>query len=226
MSPAPALEREPGLVDALAKMVATIRHRIDGTNPVDEWGLDSELVDVTSPLAALRWQIGIDGAEHLPAGGGAAVLFNRRLGLSESLVLARGLRAATGRHLRWVGAPDLAIVGPVARRFGGVLSERHEVTGLLRAGELVGVPLDRQLVRRAHAGAVPPNHLAPVVAVGAPVVPAAIIGHEAGRRWRILLGEPLTATGKDPLGLAELAERSRRAVQVLLDEALPPRRFL
>jgi hypothetical protein len=210
---------------ALTATATSMRHRIDGTNPIDEWGLDIELIDAVSPLLSLRWQIDVEGADHVPARGGAALLFNRRLGLSEALVLARGLRLATGRCVRWVGAPDLAVAGPIARRFGGVLSAEHEVASLLRAGELVAVPLGREVVRRAHAGTVPPQHVAPIVAAGAAVVPAAVVGREAGRRWRVLVGEPLTASGKGPLALAELADRARRAVQDLLDAALPPRRF-
>lgn len=219
-------ERQPGLVDALTKAAVSVRHRIEGTNPIDEWGLDTELVDATAPLVALRWRVEVDGAAHLPTGSGAAIVFNRRLGVSESLVLAHGLHLAAGRRLRWVGAPDLAIVGPITRRFGGVLSRHEEVAGLLRSGELVAVPLGREVLRRAHAGPVPPEHVAPIVASGAPVVPAALVGHEAGRRWRVLLGEQIRPTGKGPLAVAELAERARRAVQALLDEALPPRRFL
>jgi hypothetical protein len=210
---------------ALTAAATSIRHRIDGTNPIDEWGLDAELVDAVSPLLALRWQVDVEGSGHVPPRGGASVLFNRRLGLSEALVLAHGLRSETGRSVRWVGAPDVPVAGSVARRFGGVLSNEHEVAGLLRWGEMVAVPLGREVLRRARAGAVPPQHLAPIVAAGVPVIPAAVIGREACRRWRVLVGEPLTASGKGPLALAELADRSRRAVQDLLDAALPPRRF-
>jgi hypothetical protein len=203
--------------------VRILRHRWDGTNPIDEWGLDPELVDLVSPLLAVRWRIDVDGGEHLPAEGPAMVVFNRRFGVSEMFVLSRGLRKATGRFIRPVGAPDVGVLGPALRRFGVVQSHPDEVSGLLRAGELVAVPLDREVVHRHHAGAVPLRHLAAAVVAGVPVVPVGVVGREVGRRWRMLVGEPIAASPRrGPLTVAEVADAARREVQALLDQAMPP----
>ena len=142
-------------------------------------------------------------------------------------MLSRGVRLATSRHVRCVGVPDVVPVGPALRRLGGVLARPDEVAGLLRAGEVVGVLLDRDIRQRAHAGSVPTALFAPAFELGVPVLPVALVGRELGRRWRVRLGEPVVhPPGRGPLAMAELADRARAGVQELLDEALPPRGWL
>jgi len=206
--------------------ITILKHRWDGTHPIDEWGLDPELVDFVSPVLAARWHLKVDGADNLPATGPAMVVFNRRLGLSEMFVCSRGLRQATGRFVRPVGAPDLGLVGPALRRFGAVQSNAEEVAGLLQSGEIVAVPLDREVVHRHHAGAAPLDHLTAAVMTDVPVVPVAVVGREIGRSWRLLVGEAIPSPARrGPLAVAELADTARRAVQDLLDRALPPSLF-
>ncbi len=54
------------------------------------------------------------------------------------------------------------------------------------------------------------------------LVPVALVGREVGRSWRIVVGAPVPYDADGgPLAAAELAEATRGAVQVLLDEALP-----
>src|SRR3954451_418489 len=145
-------------VDALrrglpgAEAAAHLGRRFRGLNEIDEWGLDPELVSLTNPLFGLRWEIEVRGAEQLPSVGGAVLVFNRRFGLSEPWVVARGVRQATGRFVRTVGVPDLAGVGPFLRRFGGVLDRTDEIAGLLRAGQLVGLAAERDLRSRERIG--------------------------------------------------------------------------
>jgi hypothetical protein len=204
-----------------------VRSRLDGAYEVDPWGLDVDLVQTLSPLFGLRFGIDIDRPERLPVKGPALLVANRRFGLSEPFVLARGVRLATGRVVRTVGVPDVAPLGPVLRRLGGVLARPDEVAGLLRAGEVVGVLLDRDVRQRAHAGAVPSALFAPAFELGVPVVPVALVGREVGRAWRVRLGLPVPhPDGRGPLSLAALADRARAGVQELLDEALPPRGLL
>jgi 1-acyl-sn-glycerol-3-phosphate acyltransferase len=201
-----------------------IRRRFSGAYEVDPWGLDTDLVELASPFWSLRYGIDVDGAERLPADGPALLVANRRLGLSEPFVLSRGVRLATSRHVRCVGVPDVAPVGPALRRLGGVLARPDEVAGLLRDGQVVGVLLDRDVRQRAHAGAVPSALFAPAFELGVPVLPVAVVGRELGRRWRLRVGEPVThPEGRGPLAMAALADRARADVQQLLDEALPPR---
>jgi hypothetical protein len=199
-----------------------LRRRWEGTNRVDEWGLDRALVTALSPLLGLRWQVEVIGAEVLPARGPVLLVANCGLGWSEPFVLSRGVRLATGRFVRVAGMPDIAPVGPALRRLGGVLARPDEVAGLLRAGEMVGLTLGRS-VRRHHAGAIRADIVAPVLATGADIVPVALIGRELARRWELVVGPAIERpTSWGPLAVADLAERVRNGVQSLLDDAYPP----
>lgn len=209
-----------GLPGAVA--LATVGRRLRGDYDIDEWGLDPDLVNLADPLLALRWDIRVDGIERLPAVGGAVLVFNRRAGLSEPWVLARGIRRASGRFVRTVGVPDVAPAGPLLRRLGGVLDRPDEIGGLLRAGQLVGLPLSRELRSRDRTGALEVSRIGAAVATGVPVVPVAVVGRELGRAWRLVVGQPVDPVRRGgPLAAAELAEATRAAVQTLLDDALP-----
>lgn len=208
------------------ELLAALRRRLDGTHRVDEWGLDPDLIGVLSPLLGLRWDISAQWTERIPPEGPVVLVHNRRAGVSEVPVLTRGVRLATGRYVRSAGLVDVAPVNDLGRRLGGVVDRPDELTGLLRAGEAVAVPLAREWRHRHRAGALDPAALAPALAACAAVVPVALVGRETGRRWRLLVGRPLPATaGTGPLAAAELADAARRGVQLLLDEALPPRLF-
>lgn len=212
------LRNLPGNVSA-----RLIARRWRGAHDIDEWGLDPELVALGDPLVALRWDIDVEGAGRLPATGGAVLVFNRRVGASEPWVLARGIRRATGRFVRTVGVPDIAPVGPALRRFGAVVDRPDEIAGLLRAGQLVGLPMGRHLRDREHVGDLPVDRIEAAVLTGAPVVPVALLGREVGRRWRIVVGEPIAPTRRGgPLAAAELADTVRTATQSLLDDAVVP----
>ena len=178
------------------------------------------LSDYVVPGAAERSEHNVVGAGF--AVGGAVLVFNRRFGASEPWVLARGIRRACGRFVRTVGVPDVAPVGPVLRRFGGVLDRTDEIAGLLRAGQLVGLPMTRALRSREAVGSLDAERLEAAIETGAPVVPVALVGRELGRSWRIVVGSPLVPNASGgPLAAAELAEDTARATQVLLDESLP-----
>ncbi|MCU1353852.1 MAG: hypothetical protein JWM05_3061 [Acidimicrobiales bacterium] len=210
-------------VDENGGLVAGVRRRLDGDFDVDEWGLDPDLVHLVNPLLAARWRIDVRGADHLPVVGPSVLVFNRRFGVSEPWVLARGIRISGGRFVRTIGIPDVAPVGGALRRMGGVLDRPDEISGLLRAGQLVGLPMDREVRPRPRAGLVTVASLEPSLATHAPVLPVALVGRECGRRWRVLVGEPVAPpSGEGPLAAAELAESTRRSVQALLDEAARP----
>jgi hypothetical protein len=209
-----------------AEAAAHLGRRVRGAPQIDEWGLDPELVALADPVFSFRWNIDVVGGQHLPTVGGAVLVFNRRLGVSEPWVLARGIRQATGRFVRTVGAPDVAGVGPFLRRFGGVLDRTDEIAGLLRAGHLVGLPTERGLRSREHVGRLEVPRIGAAIATGAPVVPVALVGRETGRRWQIVVGHPVhPAPEGGPLAAQELAESTRRAAQALLDDALPSSRW-
>lgn len=202
----------------MAATSVLLRRRLEGTFTVDPWGLDPELVELLASAARLRWDVDVRGCLELPAGP-FAVVINRRAGLSEPWVVAEAVRRVADRHVRFVGVPDVAPLGPVLRRLGAVVDRPDEIAGLLRAGEAVGLLLGRELTRR-HAGGLHPEVLAPVVALGAPVVPVAVDGRELGRHWRVTIGDPLSAAvHPGPLAVADLAEHTRLVVQSLLDGA-------
>ncbi len=198
--------------------------RLTGAFDVDPWGLDGELVDGLAPLAALRWSLSVEGAEQVPETGPALVLLNRRVGLTEPLVAIEAVRRANGRHLRILGVPDVAGVGSVLRRLGGVPGGPEDLATLLRAGELGAVLLERRLRHSTFAGSLDAAWVAPALEQRVPVVPAIAVGYEFGRRWRVVFGRALEAPNRrGPLAEADWADRCRRAVQELLDEAFPPR---
>lgn len=200
-----------------AALPAALQRRVNGTFTVDPWGLDADLVDLLAPAARLRWDIDVDGRLDLPPGP-FAIVINRRFGLSEPWVVTEAVRRVAGRHVRFVGLPDVVPIGPALRRLGAVLDRPDEIAGLLRAGEAVGLSLGLEMRWGHHAGGLHPEVLAPVVAAGAPVVPVAVRGREVGRRWRITVGEPVEpAVHPGPLAVADLAEHTRLAVQALLD---------
>jgi len=206
----------------MSAVSAFVRRRLDGTHHVDEWGLDPDVVGLLSPLVGLRWSVEAQWPERIPTDGPAVLVHNRAVGISEPVVLARGVRQATGRHVRTAGLVDLAPVVTVGRALGAVVDRPDELTGLLRSGALVGLPLDRD-IRPRRAGGLSAAALAPALATGAAVVPVALVGREVGRRWRLLVGEPVVhPSGSGPLAVADLVDAARAGVQSLLDSAFGP----
>ncbi len=200
-------------------VAAFARRRLDGTHVVDEWGFDADIVELVSPLVGLRWSVEAQWAERIPAEGPAVLVHNRAVGLSEPIVLARGVRRATGRPVRTAGLVDVAPLVTAGRALGAVVDRPDELTGILRDGHLVGLPLGRDL-RPRRAGPLAAAALAPALATGAAVVPVALVGREVGRRWRLLVGEPIAhPTGGGPLAVADLVDAARAGVQDLLDSA-------
>lgn len=200
-----------------------LRRRVSGGYTIDEFGLDVELIELLDPLFSMRWKVDIRGQEAIPKEGPAVIVANRRFGISEPVALGRGIRLATGRRVRFLGIPDVAPVGPVLRRMGGALNRPEEMASLLRMGHVVSVPLKRSLRRRNHAGIVPGFELEPAIALDVPVIPAAVVGHEWSRTWKVVIGAPLPRlAGGGPLAIAELADEARFGVQELLDDTIPP----
>jgi hypothetical protein len=211
-------------VSAIGDTVALVQRRLSGQYEIDEWGFDPDLVQFLDPLMGLRWRVEVEGAEHVPERGPCVLVANRRVGVDEPIAVARGIRRATGRRVRFLGIPDVAGAGPALRRLGGALNRPPELASLLRAGQVAALPLSRSYRRRPRAGGLAPESLAPALALGAPVVPVAALGGEVTGRWRVLVGQPVPMpTGSGPLAVAELAEAAREAVQALLDDAFPPR---
>ncbi len=197
-----------------------IRRRLDGSYVVDEWGFDPDFVAMLNPLLSARWDTRVTGAEHIPDEGAAVLVANRRFGMSEPFAVAGGVWKAKSRMVRVLGVPDIAPVGPVLRRMGGVQDRPDELAGVLRAGQIALLFLDRQVRRGARVGHIQRETLAPAVELGAPVLPVAVSGREIGRRWTVNIGAPIsrrTATGAGPLAIAETIDAVRAEIQAMID---------
>jgi hypothetical protein len=149
-------------VSDLATLAA---RRVQGTFPIDPWGLDVDLLTMLAPLTPLRWSITVTGDDVLDTGPALLVAPRRLAAPTEPVLIAAAVMRATGRPLRVLGVPDIAPIGPMLRRLGGVVDHPAEAAGLLRAGHLV-------LSRRA-------------LEVDAPIVAVRTRGWELGRRWSV-----------------------------------------
>ena len=211
-------------VQALESPLAFARRRFDGRFQIDAFGGDAQLMDLAGLVLAFGVRVEVEHAERLPRIGGALVVANRGLGIIEPAAVAIAVRVAVGRRLRVIGASDAPIVGDILRKIGAVGYRADDVAALLRAGHLAAAPLASTWFRSG-AGAPPRELLAAIL--GYPVVPAAVLPGGPGplpiRPWRVIIGPVVeTATDAvpgDTLAGAELAERTRAAVNRLLEAA-------
>jgi len=211
-------------VQPLESPLAFARRRFDGQFHIDAFGGDAQLMDLAGRVLAFGVRVEVEQAERLPRIGGALVVANRGLGIIEPAALAIAVRDAVGRRLRVIGAPDAPVLGDVLRKIGALGYRADDVAALLRAGHLAAAPLASTWFRSG-AGAPPRELLAAIL--GYPVVPAAVLPGGPGplpiRPWRVVVGPVVeTATDAvpgDTLAGAELAERTRAAVNRLLENA-------
>jgi hypothetical protein len=214
-------------VQPLESPLAFARRRFDGQFQIDAFGGDAQLMDLAGLVVALGVRVEVEHSERLPRIGGALLVANRGLGIVEPAALAVAVRLAVGRRLRIIGAPDTPVLGDVLRKIGAVGYRADDVAALLRAGHRAAAPLASTWLRTG-AGAPPRELLAAIL--GYPVVPAAVLPGGPGplpiRPWRVIVGPVVeTATDAvpgDTLAGAELAERTRAAVNRLLETAREP----
>lgn len=207
-------------------LVALAHRRLTGHFSIDEWGLDRDLLRALAPLARVRWKLRVEGDHHLPEIGPALLVHTRRIGLSEPAILTAAVAGASDRPLRWVGAPASGPCALVARRLGGVPGHPADLRSLIRAGEMVGLPLGREVLHPFHVGPVPPEAMALALDAGAPVIPVAVTGFEAGRWWTVRIGRPIATRrarrSGDAADAEELAEATRQRLQHLLTDSRRP----
>ena len=216
-------------VQPLESPFAFARRRLDGRFPIDAFGGDAQLMDLAGRALALGLRVEVEHPERIPRLGGALLVANRGLGIVEPAALAVAVRQTVGRRLRVIGAPDLPVLGDVVRKLGAVGYRADDVAVLLRAGHLGAAPLAPTWLRSG-AGSPPRELLAAIV--GIPVVPLVVLPGGPGplpiRPWRVVVGPVVeTATDAvpgDTLAGAELAERTRSAVNRLLEAARAPGR--
>jgi hypothetical protein len=185
---------------------------------VDEWGRDAQLIELLTPAVKLRWDVSVGGAQHLPKRGGALLVTNSRWFSLNTIYTAWALSGTIGRPVRFSGRPDIAPLGPLMQRFGGLLNKPEEIRSALRDGELVVVST-RGTRDPRHAGAVDPALIGTAVSTSTPVFPVASMSSPIGRAARVEVGAQMRPTRKrrGPLAELELAEVTQRHIQRLLD---------
>lgn len=220
---APAVD-DGDRVQPLESPLAFARRRFDGRFQIDAFGGDAQLMDLAGLVIALGVRVEIEHAERLPRIGGALLVANRGLGIVEPAALAMAVRLAVGRRLRVIGVPDAPVLGDMLRKIGAIGYRSDDVAALLRAGHLAAAPLASTWLSSG-AGAPPRELLAAIL--GYPVVPAVVLPGGPGplpiRPWRVVIG-PVVETSTDAvpgdtLAAAELVERTRTAVNRLLEAA-------
>jgi 1-acyl-sn-glycerol-3-phosphate acyltransferase len=190
--------------------------RLPSTNSIRE-----ALFDVAIAVTRIRFEVELIGAGRIPAEGPALLVANRQLGLSEPAVVALGVHDATGRRVRVVALPDLPIIGDVARRLAAAIDQPLDSLSLLADGQLALTGLGRRPLngpsRASGAGSISAGTTASALDLGVPVLPIAVVGSEFGRRWRVVVGQPIEPP---PLRTRDRARRfaddTRIAVQRLL----------
>jgi hypothetical protein len=185
---------------------------------VDEWGRDAHLIRLLTPAATLRWDVSVGGVQHLPKRAGALLVTNSRRFSLSTVYSAWALSAAIGRPVRFGGRPDIAPLGPLMQRLGGLFANRDEISGALRAGELVIVSSQATRDPR-HAGPIDPALIGSAVVTGTPVFPVASMSSPFGRAARAEVGPQVRPRLKrrGPLAELELAELTQRHIQRLID---------
>ncbi|MET0457966.1 MAG: hypothetical protein ABW195_01870 [Ilumatobacteraceae bacterium] len=200
--------------EAAARQVAGV-----GAWQVDDWGRDPTLVNATIQLGRLRWDTAVGGQDRLPARAGALIVVNDRRYSMAPIFSALCLTATIGRPVRFVGRPDVAPIGALARRLGGLLARPDEVAGALRAGELL-VMGARPTLHPRRVGRVDHRLIGAAVATTSAVFPAASASSPWGRSARVEVGAAVRPGTKrrGPLIELELADAVEQQIQLLLDE--------
>lgn len=185
---------------------------------VDEWGRDAHLIELLTPAATLRWDVSVGGVQHLPKRGGALLVTNSRYFSLSTVYSAWALSKAIGRPVRFAGRPDIAPLGPLMQRLGGLLNKPEEIGGALRANELVVVSAHGTRDPR-HAGRVDPQLIGAAIASGTPVHPVASMSTPFGRPARVEVGAAVRPRRKrrGPLAELELADLTQVGIQRLID---------
>lgn len=190
---------------------------------IDDWGRDDTLARLAARALRIGWSVTVGGVERLPAQRPAMLVTNaRRFTLSSWFVAL--LSSSTERPVRFVGRPDSAPVGAVARRLGGLLARPDEVRGALADGSIVVISAAPTIDPRA-VGAIDPVLVGAAVRADAAVFPVATSLAPLSRAARVEIGPAVKppAGRRGPLREVELAERMQRRIAELLESSGTPR---
>jgi hypothetical protein len=184
------------------------------------------IFDVVVAATRLRFEVELIGASRLPLAGGALLVANRQLGISEPTVVALGVFDAIGRRVRIPLAPDVPLVGDLVRCITAAVDQPLDTRSLLAGGELTLAMVGRRPLLAspsagAHggsgAGSIAAGTTAPALELGVPVFPVAVVGSELGRRWRVVVGHEIEPPQmKTRERSRRFAEDTRSAIQGLL----------
>lgn len=197
--------------------VIDLRVSEEPSGVVDDWGRDPGLVRGVMQLARLRWDVTVGGDQRLPRRKGALIVVNtRRLALTP-IFAAFAISEAVDRPVRFVGRPDTAPVGALARRIGGLLDHPDEVRGALAADQLVVLGAEHSV---GAVGLVDHAIVGGALAAGVSVYPAATTSSPLMRAARVEIGTASRSPRKrrGPLTELELADRVRLDIATLIDE--------
>jgi hypothetical protein len=220
-----AVERLTGVVTLPARSAGTAardtarRLRDWSNNAVDDWGRDPQFTARVTTLSRLRWDVAVGGAERLPAKAGALIVVNARRFALAPVLAALALGDAVDRPVRFVGRPDIAPVGPVMQRIGGLVAQPAEVEGALAAGQLVVIGASH-LPSKSVAGAVDRHLVGAALATRVKVFPAATLSTPSRRSARVEVAAAVRPSRirRGPLAELEMAELVERRLDELLVE--------
>jgi hypothetical protein len=169
-------------------------------------------------MAKLRWDVSVGGVHHLPKRVGALLVTNSRRYSLSAIYTALALSQAVGRPVRFAGRPDIAPIGPLLQRLGGLLNQPEEISGALRAGELVVISTQHTRDPR-HAGPVDHALVGAAVVSATAVYPVASMSTPIGRTTRVEVGPQVRSRRKrrGPLAEVELADLTQQHIQRLID---------
>ncbi len=220
-----AVERLTGVVTLPARSAGTAardtarRLRDWSNNAVDDWGRDPQFTARVTTLSRLRWDVAVGGAERLPVKAGALIVVNARRFALAPVLAALALGDAVDRPVRFVGRPDIAPVGPVMQRIGGLVAQPAEVEGALAAGQLVVIG-PSHLPSKSVAGAVDRHLGGAALATRVKVFPAATLSTPSRRSARVEVAAAVRPSRirRGPLAELEMAELVERRLDELLVE--------
>jgi hypothetical protein len=190
-----------------------------GVDGVDDWGRDPAVVARLRLLSSARWDVAVSGHEHLPPRAGALIVVNARRFSLAPVYTALALGQVVDRPVRFVGRPDVAPLGPLLQRVGGLLTRADEITGALRHGQLVVLGAAHTMHPR-HVGLVDHRLVGSAVAAKVRVFPAATASAPLRRGARLHIGPALVPNRRrrGPLAELELSDQVRVRIQQMLDE--------
>ena len=198
----------------------TVRHlRNWTTHEVDDWGRDDSFVRRVWSLSHVRWDTSVGGIEHVPKRTGALIVVNARRFALAPVFAAMAIGAAVDRPVRFVGRPDIAPLGPMMQRLGGLLPVEAELEGALRAGELIVLGASPTRTN-LHTGVIDHQLVGSAVAAKVRVLPAATMSVPLQRNARVEIGAPIRLRHKrrGPLEELETADHLQAHINAVLDE--------